>query len=51
MDSLKEHTIERLRVAGFLKKPMSRRALLDTVERFATAASGDEAATAYKRQR
>jgi CheY-like chemotaxis protein len=37
--ALQPDVVDRMKVAGFLRKPMSLRALLDTVERFATAAS------------
>ncbi len=49
--SVHPEVVDRMKVAGFLKKPMSLRALLDTVDRFATAASDDEGATAQKRPR
>ena len=47
--SVQPEVVDRMKVAGFLKKPMSLRALLDTVERFASASSDDGGATAQKR--
>lgn len=49
--ALQPEVVDRMKVAGFLRKPMGLSALLDTVERFATAASDDERATAQKRPR
>ena len=37
--SVQPEVVDRMKVAGFLKKPMSLRALLDTVERFSTVGS------------
>ena len=46
--ALQPEVVDRMKVAGFLRKPMSLRALLDTVERFASSASDDGGATAQK---